>query len=167
MALHTSSPNSKPGISTGRAPVATRKACASTRIFSPPRSTSMAFGPTNAAVPASTSTPLPFSSIPTPPTSFFTTSFLNWRSLARSTLGASTRMPRSAAPRISSTRFAAAMRAFDGMQPQLRQTPPSAPFSTSAVFFPSCASRMAATYPPGPAPTTTASKVLVAISRSP
>ena len=37
------------------------------------------------------------------------------------------------------------MSAFDGMHPQFRQTPPSDSFSTSAVFLPSCASRMAAT----------------------
>ena len=119
------------------------------------------------AVPFTTSTPFPFSSRPTPPTIFFMTASLNSRSFAMSTLGASTRMPRSAAPRMSSTRFAAAMSAFDGMQPQLRQTPPSDSFSTSATFLPSCASRMAATYPPGPAPITTASKVLVAMERSP
>ncbi len=35
--------------------------------------------------------------------------------------------------------------AFDGMHPQFRHTPPSASFSTSAAFFPSWASRMAAT----------------------
>ncbi len=91
-----------------------------------------------------TSTPFPFSSMPTPPTSFFTTSSLNWRSFATSTLGSAV-MPRWPAPRRSSTRFAAAMSAFEGMQPQLRQTPPSASLSTSAVFFPSWARRMAAT----------------------
>ena len=58
------------------------------------------------------------------------------------------------------------MSALEGMQPQFRQTPPSDSFSTSAVFLPSWASRMAATYPPGPAPITTASKVLVVIRLS-
>ncbi len=88
---------------------------------------------------------------------------LNSRSFAMSTRVDSVRIPRSAAPRMSSTRFAAAMSAFDGMHPQFRQTPPSDSFSTSAVRLPSCASRMAATYPPGPPPITTASKVFVAM----
>jgi hypothetical protein len=36
--------------------------------------------------------------------------------------------------------------AFDGMQPMLRQVPPKvARFSTTAVFMPSCAARMAQT----------------------
>src|SRR5947207_3238302 len=47
--------------------------------------------------------------------------------------------------------------AFDGMQPTLRQTPPQYFFSTTAVLKPSCAARIAATYPPGPAPRTTTS----------
>src|SRR5271154_5412390 len=52
--------------------------------------------------------------------------------------------------------------AFDGMHPTLRQTPPQYLGSTTAVFNPSCAARMAATYPPGPAPRTTASKCVTA-----
>ncbi len=48
--------------------------------------------------------------------------------------------------------------AFDGMQPILRQVPPSvAFFSTTATFMPSCAARIAQTYPPGPVPMTTRS----------
>src|SRR5882724_1815680 len=43
------------------------------------------------------------------------------------------------------------------MQPQFRQMPPGRSRSTHAVLKPSCAPRMAATYPPGPAPTTTRS----------
>ncbi len=165
-AVQTSFPNSKPGMAMGRAPVARMNAGASTRVFSPPASTSIAFGPTKTAVPFSTSTPLPFSSWPTPPTSFFTTPSLKARSLATSTVGSPARIPRPAAARMSSTRFPAAMKALDGIHPQFRQTPPSDSLSTSAVFFPSCASRMAATYPPGPAPITTASKFLVAIAFS-
>src|SRR5713226_7968644 len=39
------------------------------------------------------------------------------------------------------------------MQPHSRQVPPSACcFSTTATFSPSCAARIAATYPPVPAP---------------
>src|SRR5258708_8095324 len=48
--------------------------------------------------------------------------------------------------------------AFVGMQRQLRQMPPSRSRSTIAVFKPSCAARMAQTYPPGPLPTTMTSK---------
>src|ERR1700730_12343114 len=52
--------------------------------------------------------------------------------------------------------------AFDGMHPTLRQTPPQYLGSTTAVLNPSCAARMAATYPPGPAPRTTTSKWVTA-----
>src|SRR5689334_5982121 len=45
------------------------------------------------------------------------------------------------------------------MQPTLRQVPPRYSRSTQAVFMPNCAARIAATYPPGPAPITTRSKV--------
>ena len=34
---------------------------------------------------------------------------------------------------------------FAGMQASLRQRPPVSPFSTTAVFIPSCAARIAAT----------------------
>src|SRR5512132_1176692 len=44
------------------------------------------------------------------------------------------------------------------MQPTLRQTPPSHCLSTIATFCFSCAARIAATYPAGPAPITTTSK---------
>src|SRR3954449_10332946 len=48
--------------------------------------------------------------------------------------------------------------ALEGMQPTLRQTPPQYLDSTTATLLPSWAARMAATYPPGPAPRTTTSK---------
>ena len=55
-------------------------------------------------------------------------------------------------PRI---RCEACRSAFEGMQPMLRQVPPCVlRFSTTAVFSPSCAARMAQTYPPGPVPMT-------------
>ncbi|CFS29284.1 Uncharacterised protein [Mycobacterium tuberculosis] len=47
--------------------------------------------------------------------------------------------------------------ALDGIQPTLRHTPPQYLGSTIAVLRPSCAARIAATYPPGPAPRTTTS----------
>src|SRR5882672_3300310 len=50
-------------------------------------------------------------------------------------------------------------RALLGMQPILRQVPPSVGiFSTQATRRPSCAARIAPTYPPGPAPITKTSK---------
>src|SRR5579875_443182 len=48
--------------------------------------------------------------------------------------------------------------ALDGMHPTLRQTPPQYCFSMMAVLRPSWLARIAATYPPGPAPRTTTSK---------
>src|SRR5688572_7441181 len=54
--------------------------------------------------------------------------------------------------------------ALVGMQPQIKQVPPSAfCFSTTATLRPSCAARMAATYPPVPAPITTTSYSLATI----
>src|SRR5688500_13632283 len=51
--------------------------------------------------------------------------------------------------------------ALVGMQPQIKQVPPSAfCFSTTATLRPSCAARIAATYPPVPAPITTTSNSL-------
>src|SRR5262245_29276646 len=57
--------------------------------------------------------------------------------------------------------------ALVGMQPQLRQMPPRCSRSTTAVFMPSCAARIAATYPPGPLPRTIRSKEVSAIWPSP
>src|SRR5689334_5003741 len=52
------------------------------------------------------------------------------------------------------------------MQPTLRQVPPYVDrFSITATLSPSCAARMAHTYPPGPVPITIRSKA-VAIFRS-
>src|SRR5690606_29192832 len=50
------------------------------------------------------------------------------------------------------------------MQPTRTQVPPRASsLSTMATFMPSCAARMAATYPPGPAPMMTMSCLEAAI----
>ena len=49
--------------------------------------------------------------------------------------------------------WACSSSALVGMQPQLRQVPPSVFCrSTTATFSPSCAARIAAGYPPVPAP---------------
>ncbi len=50
---------------------------------------------------------------------------------------------------------------FDGIHPTFRHTPPIHSLSIMAVFNPSCDDRMAATYPPGPAPNTTTSYSLI------
>src|SRR5687767_3219320 len=49
------------------------------------------------------------------------------------------------------------MRALDGMQPTLRQTPPSRSRSTTVTMRPAAAARRAAEYPPGPPPMTSRS----------
>src|SRR5262245_63381004 len=75
----------------------------------------------------------------------------NWRSLARIPCWARS----SFALQKSSLD---SKRALLGMQPMRRQVPPrSCSFSTQATFRPSCAARIAATYPPGPAPMMTRS----------
>jgi hypothetical protein len=51
----------------------------------------------------------------------------------------------SSAAEIFSTNSALASRALEGMQPQLRQTPPSLARSMQAVLKPSCAARIAPT----------------------
>src|SRR3954451_1865312 len=58
------------------------------------------------------------------------------------------------------------MSAFDGTQPQLRQTPPTSSFSTQMTFCLSCPRRIEHTYPPGPPPITTTSQVRFAIEFS-
>ena len=67
-------------------------------------------------------------------------------------------MPNSAPSRASVSTSAARSMAFAGMQASFRQRPPSTGArSTTAVFNPTCAERIAATYPPGPDPITTMS----------
>ena len=77
----------------------------------------------------------------------------------KSSFGAETLMPIFAKECPASSNISdACSNAFDGMQPTLRQVPPSvAFFSTTATFMPSCAARTAQTYPPGPVPITTRS----------
>ena len=72
-------------------------------------------------------------------------------------------MPNSFARLKRPTTSALRSSALVGMQPQLRQTPPGRSSSTVATESPSCAQRMAATYPPGPVPTTTTSNGWVAM----
>src|SRR5687768_10401448 len=49
------------------------------------------------------------------------------------------------------------MRAFDGMQPTFRQTPPTCSRSTRVTVRPAAAARRAAEYTPGPPPMTSRS----------
>ena len=76
-----------------------------------------------------------------------TTSPLRFIICAKSSLGAATTMPCAARSwPASSNRWEDCRRALEGMQPTLRQVPPSvARFSTTATFMPSCAARIAAT----------------------
>ena len=48
-------------------------------------------------------------------------------------------------------------KAFDGIHPTFKHVPPNLFFSMIAVLNPNCAQRIAATYPPGPAPITATS----------
>src|SRR5262249_45752747 len=58
-------------------------------------------------------------------------------------------------------------RAFVGMQPQFRHTPPGRSSSTATTLRPSCAQRIAETYPPGPVPITATSTLCVAMPTLP
>src|SRR5690606_25580894 len=69
----------------------------------------------------------------------------------------STRIPIWADSLSCWNRSAALINALEGIHPRLRQTPPNSPLSTRVTFRPSWAARMAATYPPGPPPTTNTS----------
>src|SRR5687768_2895005 len=72
-------------------------------------------------------------------------------------------MPKSPARSTRWSTSALRRSALVGMQPQFRQTPPGRSSSTAATERPSCAHRMAATYPPGPVPTTATSTLWAAI----
>src|SRR5450631_1511047 len=84
---------------------------------------------------------------------------------ARSTAGAPHAMPCSASPeRTSVTCSEDCSSALDGMQPTLVQVPPGAGAPPAVLHAsmqttrrPSCAARIAAMYPPGPAPITATS----------
>src|SRR5262245_22122142 len=53
------------------------------------------------------------------------------------------------------------------MHASFRQRPPTLPFSTTAVFIPTCAARIAPTYPPGPEPITLQSYLLSGMAMEP
>ena len=93
----------------------------------------------------------------TPLVSFSTTCRLRSIALPKSGWISLTVIPKSAALLNKLRTSAFLSNALLGMQPQLRQTPPTSSFSTNAVFRPSWPARIAATYPPGPPPMTTRS----------
>src|SRR5579883_122198 len=66
-------------------------------------------------------------------------------------------MPKRSACFIVANSSALRISALVGMQPTFRHTPPRYSFSIHTTLAPSWAARMAATYPPGPAPMTATS----------
>jgi hypothetical protein len=149
----TRPPNAVPGIGFFTEPVASRIVFAL-----------ICWGPTlTAPLPASDPSPS-ISSIPfflnspdTPPVSVLITFSQRALTAAKSISGSATLIPNSFAPRTSLSTSATRSTAFAGMQAEFRQRPPTRSFSTTAVFIPSWAARIAATYPPGPEPITTQS----------
>ena len=60
--------------------------------------------------------------------------------------------------------FVRCKRAFDGIQPRFKHTPPKeVSLYINTTFFPKSAARNAAAYPPGPAPITTTSVLIVSV----
>ncbi len=140
------------GSSTGAEPVATTKFLAvqlTGAEFAAPAGgvTRSVFGPVNAALPVNTVTLRAFASWPTPPTSLVTTSSLRFIMAARSISTEPSFTPCSAAWCFAQTACSLeCSSALLGMQPTLRQVPPSAArFSTRATLSPSCAARNAQT----------------------
>ncbi|GJE59992.1 hypothetical protein MPOCJGCO_2101 [Methylobacterium trifolii] len=114
-------------------------------VFLPSCSTSTWFGLTKRPVPRTTVTLRCLASPTRPPVRRLTTPSFQSRSLSMSICGAVKLMPWEAMAWVSSMTFAACSRAFDGMQPTLRQTPPSvAQRSTSTTLLPRSAARKAA-----------------------
>ena len=90
-----------------------------------------------------------------PPVSRETTPSFQPRSASRSMVGAAKVSPLPDISLVSAMTLAACSSALEGMQPTLRQTPPSGPrLSTMTTCLPRSAARNAAVYPPGPAPST-------------
>ena len=114
-------------------------------------------------VPRTTSTLRCLANIARPPVRRLTTLSFQSRSLSMSICGSAKDSPYSAISFVSAITFAACSSALDGMQPMLRQTPPSlSPRSTRTTLLPRSAARNAALYPPGPAPSTSTSRMNVA-----
>src|SRR5262249_37882560 len=121
--------------------------------------TSILPGATMRPVPCTASTLFFLSRNSTPLTLPSTPESLNFIMAFRSSCGGVTMIPM--VPKLcpaSSNSSEGWSSALEGMRPTLRQVPPYvARFSTTAVFKPSWAARMAQTEPPGPVPMTTRS----------
>src|SRR5690554_5454691 len=88
------------------------------------------------------------------------TPLLRWIISPKLALTSPTEMPYSAEWLIYSKTCALLSNALVGIQPQLRQIPPSSAASMTAVFKPNCEAQITATYPPGPLPTTITSNLV-------
>jgi len=141
-----SSSKAKPGISIGIEPVAITASSKVSVLVVPSLSlTEIVFLSTKLAEPISTSTLWLLSRIPTPPVSLATTLCFHSTSFARSSLTSVAVMPMALAAPIRCSSEPAAIMAFEGMQPTLRQQPPRNSFSTTVTCCPSWARRMAQT----------------------
>ena len=147
---------SKPGIERGAEPVARITLSAETSW------------PSTATTPGRTSRPWPLtiatlrrlSSPESPPTSLSTTPVVRVATRAQSGVKPPSplgMMPKSAACSAVRSTSAVCSSALAGMQPRLRQVPPTLSRSTNATDRPADAPYSAAAYPPGPPPTTTRS----------
>ena len=156
MEVRTRSPcGMKPGTS-GSEPVAMMNLDASITVpASSPAATTSCLRLRNSPRPEKTVTPAAFSSPAMPLRSLPITSSLRASIFFQSgRISPEISTPNSAARRAVESTSAPAIRVLVGMQPTLRQVPPKNSFSTSAVLRPLCPARIAATYPPGPAPIT-------------
>ena len=140
-------------------PVAMMTFSASIFTPSPPVSTVQLLGPSKLAQPLIKSAPAALRSPSTPLFSLSTMESFHATSPFMST-SASPLTDRPMCPpseecwRSASNLSAACMIALLGIQPLIRQVPPALSPSTTIVSRPSCAERIPATYPPGPAPMT-------------
>lgn len=145
----TRSPKGRSGSSTGSEPVA--MTTLSARIVWVPVSvaTSTVLPSTNLAQPRIDFTPAFFSSPPTPMFSRSTMPSFQAMVLAKSIFGADADRPKGVLPAAASSSLwnssAAWISALDGIQPTLRQVPPSGAPSTMTVSRPSWPARMAQT----------------------
>ena len=95
------------------------------------------FGPVKTAlVPVRASTPRPLQSMPMPPVSLPTTfCWTKFCSFGRSIFGSPKEMPCSAASLVSSINLARCSKAFEGIQPRFRQTPPRRGSESTSITF--------------------------------
>ena len=126
------------------------------------------FGPVKVAQPFTNSAPAPFKSASTPLFNRSTMASFQPTKAAMSISGSEARdspiWPPSLACCCSDSNLSAAwIIALLGIQPLIKQVPPALSPSTITVSKPSWALRIAATYPPGPAPTTSTLHLRVSV----